>query len=86
MLTSHKGDRFATSHNKSPGAIRLTCFNTYKCSQIPAKEVFILTRGKGSSTKGASSSKGHYRSAISGRYVKASYGKSHSKTTVKESK
>jgi hypothetical protein len=27
-----------------------------------------------------------YRSAISGRYVTAKYGKSHPKTTVKESK
>ena len=30
------------------------------------------------------SSKGHYRSAITGRYVTSSYGKSHPKTTVKE--
>ncbi len=27
-----------------------------------------------------------YRSAVSGRYVTAKYGKSHPKTTVKESK
>jgi hypothetical protein len=30
------------------------------------------------------SSKGHYRSAITGKFVKTSYGKSHPKTTVKE--
>lgn len=29
---------------------------------------------------------GSYRSAITGRYVSTSYGKSHPKTTVKESK
>jgi hypothetical protein len=29
---------------------------------------------------------GHYRSAISGRYVTTKHGKSHPKTTVRESK
>ena len=45
-----------------------------------------MTRVHGSS-KGSSksSSKGHYRSAISGRYVTTEHGKSHPKTTVKES-
>ncbi len=33
-----------------------------------------------------SKSSGHYRSAISGRYVTAKHGKSHPRTTVKESK
>ncbi len=33
-----------------------------------------------------SSSKGSYRSAISGRYVTSKHGKSSPKTTVKESK
>jgi hypothetical protein len=36
-------------------------------------------------SKGSKSSGGHYRSAISGRYVTAKHGKSHPKTTVKES-
>ena len=46
------------------------------------KEVILLAKSKGSGSSG----KGHYRSAISGRYVSSSYGKSHPKTTVKESK
>ncbi len=33
-----------------------------------------------------SSGKGKYRSAITGKYVTAKYGKSHPKNTVKESK
>ncbi len=42
---------------------------------------------KGSSAGGGkSSSGGHYRSAKTGRYVTKQYGKSHSATTVKESK
>ena len=32
----------------------------------------------------SSSSKGHYRSSISGRYVTKRHGTSHPKTTVKE--
>jgi hypothetical protein len=36
--------------------------------------------------KGKSSSKGKYRSAISGRYVTKGHGKRSPKTTVKESK
>jgi hypothetical protein len=36
---------------------------------------------KGSSSKGG----GHFRSAISGKYVTSKHGKSHPKTTVKES-
>jgi len=35
--------------------------------------------------KPSKSNKGPHRSAISGRYVTAKYGKSHPKTTVKES-
>ena len=31
-----------------------------------------------------SSSSGHYRSAVTGRYVSSRYGKSHPKTTVNE--
>lgn len=43
--------------------------------------------GRSKSGKGrASSGKGKHRSAISGKYVAAKYGKSHPKTTVKESK
>lgn len=34
----------------------------------------------------ASKVKGKYRSAITGKYVSSKYGKSHPKTTVKESK
>ena len=34
----------------------------------------------------SSSGSGKYRSAVTGRYVKPSYGKTHPKTTVKESK
>jgi hypothetical protein len=41
---------------------------------------------KGKSNGGGKSSGGKYRSAISGKYVTAKYGKSHPKTTVKESK
>ena len=43
---------------------------------------------KRSSSSGGGKGKsggGHYRSAITGRYVPASYGKSHPKTTVQES-
>ncbi len=36
-------------------------------------------------SKGSKASGGHYRSAISGRYVTSKHGKSHPKTTVKES-
>lgn len=38
----------------------------------------------GGSRRGSSS--GKYRSAISGRYVTSKHGRSHPKTTVKESK
>jgi hypothetical protein len=34
--------------------------------------------------KKGSPKSGHYRSAITGRYVSSRYGKSHRKTTVKE--
>lgn len=44
-----------------------------------------MATSKGSGSKG-SSSRGKYRSAISGRYVSPKYGKRHPKTTVKESK
>lgn len=37
-----------------------------------------------SSTKKTASSGGRYRSAITGKYVSAYYGKRHPKTTVKE--
>jgi hypothetical protein len=42
--------------------------------------------GKSKGSKGSSgkSSGGHYRSAITGKYVSPKYGKSHPKTTVKE--
>ena len=36
--------------------------------------------------KPTNSGDGKFRSAVTGRYVKPSYGKSHPKTTVKESK
>lgn len=42
-----------------------------------------------SKSKGSSSSKAtppRYRSAVTGKYVKPGYAKSHPKTTVKESK
>ena len=39
-----------------------------------------------SSSKKASPQKGSHRSAITGRYVSAKYGKSHPKTTIKHSK
>jgi hypothetical protein len=42
-------------------------------------------RSKRSISK-SSSSKGKYRSAITGRYVSAHYGKRHPKATVRESK
>lgn len=47
-----------------------------------------MARGKGSSKsgKGKSSGSGKYRSAVTGKYVSSKYGKSHPKTTVKESK
>lgn len=38
------------------------------------------------SSKSSKPSGGSYRSAISGRYVTSKHGKSHPKTTVKESK
>ncbi|HKH10153.1 MAG TPA: hypothetical protein VKA73_03310 [Rubrobacter sp.] len=41
-----------------------------------------MAKSKGKKT----SSKGKYRSAISGRYVTAAYAKRHPKTTVKESR
>lgn len=40
----------------------------------------------GKSSKGSKPSGGSFRSAISGRYVSPRYGKTHPKTTVKESK
>lgn len=51
-----------------------------------------MAKGKRASSKGKSGSGtssgtgGKYRSAISGKYVSNKYGKSHPKTTVKESK
>jgi hypothetical protein len=36
-------------------------------------------------TKSSKSSSGPYRSAVTGRYVAPKYGKTHPKTTVKES-
>ena len=36
--------------------------------------------------KSSSSGTGRYRSAVTGRYVSAHYGKRHPKTTVKEKK
>jgi hypothetical protein len=48
-----------------------------------------MAKSKGSSrnsgSKGSSSG-GKHRSAVSGKYVTAKYGRSHPKTTVKESK
>lgn len=41
---------------------------------------------KGGGSRRGSSSAGKYRSAISGRYVTAKYGRSHPNNTVKESK
>lgn len=41
---------------------------------------------KSSGGKSKSSGAGRYRSAITGKYVSSKYGKSHPKTTVKESK
>lgn len=40
-----------------------------------------MARGRGAGRSG-----GKYRSAITGKYVTARYGKSHPKTTVRESK
>jgi len=48
---------------------------------VERKEV-VSVAGK----RGSSSAKGKFRSAVSGRYVSSRYGKSHPKTTVKESK
>jgi hypothetical protein len=48
-----------------------------------------MAKGKGGSKSGGGkgkSSGGKHRSAISGKYVSSKYGKSHPKTTVKESK
>lgn len=42
------------------------------------KEVKMMSKGK--------SSGGHYRSAITGRYVTSKHGKASPKTTVRESK
>jgi hypothetical protein len=42
--------------------------------------------GKGKSTGKGKSEGGKYRSAVTGHYVSPKYGKSHPKTTVKESK
>lgn len=46
------------------------------------------SRSSGGRTKSASSSssKGKYRSAITGKYVSSHYGKRHPKTTVREAK
>ena len=44
------------------------------------------SRSGGGRKKSSSSSKGRYRSAITGKYVSAHYGKRHPKTTVRESK
>lgn len=44
----------------------------------------MAAKKRGGSRRGSSPS-GKYRSAISGRYVTPKYGKSHPKTTVKES-
>ncbi len=51
------------------------------------KGVIIIAKGKsgGGKSGGSKSSGGHYRSAISGRYVTAKHGKSSPRTTVKES-
>jgi len=43
----------------------------------------MAAKKSGGSRRG-SSSPGKYRSAITGRYVKPKYGKSHPNTTVKE--
>nr|WP_314335962.1 hypothetical protein [Schaalia odontolytica] len=40
---------------------------------------------KSAKSGGGKSSKGTYRSAVTGRYVTAAYGKGHPNTTVKES-
>ena len=40
---------------------------------------------KGGKSGGGKSSKGTYRSAVTGRYVTAAYGKGHPNTTIKES-
>ncbi|HKI85287.1 MAG TPA: hypothetical protein VKA53_00945 [Thermoanaerobaculia bacterium] len=45
----------------------------------------MAAKRSGRARRGSSSS-GKYRSAVSGRYVTKKYGKSHPKTTVKESK
>lgn len=41
-----------------------------------------MPKGKSKGSSGG----GKYRSAVTGKYVSARYGKSHPKTTVKESK
>ncbi len=51
-----------------------------KSTGRPGKEVKMAGKSRGSSGKGK------YRSAITGKYVTAKYGKSHPKNTVKESK
>lgn len=49
-----------------------------------------MAKGKGGSKSGSGRSKSSgsakYRSAVTGKYVSSKYGKSHPKTTVKESK
>ena len=40
---------------------------------------------KSAKNGGGKSSKGTYRSAVTGRYVTATYGKGHPNTTIKES-
>lgn len=41
--------------------------------------------GKSGGGKSSKSSKGTYRSAVTGRFVTATYGKGHPNTTIKES-
>jgi hypothetical protein len=45
-----------------------------------------MAKGRGRGSGKSQSSGGQYRSAKTGRYVTAKYGKGHKSTTVKESK
>lgn len=45
----------------------------------------VTGMAKSSKSGGGKSSKGTYRSAVTGRFVTATYGKGHPNTTIKES-
>ena len=59
------------------------CNARLRAVEFVRKEVTGMA--KGGKSGGGKSSKGTYRSAVTGRYVTAAYGKGHPNTTVKES-